>query len=210
VDSLEDLADSVNVMLKKRNYPEHHIDEYRYFVGDGIFALIERALPQNKPYDSEDIKSCLHDVNEEYEKNWHVKTRPYKGIPELLDALEVQGLFLSALSNKPQKFVSMVIPHFFPHNNFKYIFGAREGIPNKPDPGAALEISRKFGVLPSQCIFIGDSNVDMNTGKNAGMLTIGVNWGFRHKKELIDSGADHVVDYPDEIADLVKKINLAK
>jgi phosphoglycolate phosphatase len=210
VDSLEDLADSVNVMLKNRNYPEHHIDEYRYFVGDGIFALIERALPHDRTFDDGTIRSCLREVDAEYDRRWNVKTRPYQGIPDLLHALENQGLSLSVLSNKPHKFVSVVIPHFFPDNRFKYILGARDGIPRKPDPYAALEISNGSGVLPSQCVYIGDSNVDMKTGKSAGMYTVGVNWGFRHKDELIDSGADIVVDYPDEIADLILKINLGK
>jgi phosphoglycolate phosphatase len=210
VDSLEDLASSVNVMLRNRNYPEHRIDEYRYFVGDGIIALIERALPHDRTFDHETIKSCLHEVDREYERSWHVKTRPYNGIPELLNSLEAQGLLLAVLSNKPHKFVSVVIPHFFPNNKFKYILGARDGIPNKPDPFSALEISNGSGVLPSQCMYVGDSNVDMNTGKNAGMFTVGVNWGFRHEDELIESGADHVVDNPEEIAELVKEKNNQK
>jgi phosphoglycolate phosphatase len=207
IDSLEDLAESVNVMLKNRNYPEHNIEKYKYYVGDGINMLIKRSLPHGTIVDVETMKSFLLEVDAEYEKRWNVMTRPYKGIPELLHDLENIGVSLSILSNKPQKFVSVVIPHYFPDNNFKYIFGAREGIPIKPDPFAALEISNGSGVLPSQCIYIGDSNVDMNTGKNAGMFTVGVNWGFRHKKELLESGADHVVDQPAEIAELIKKIN---
>ncbi|HEY1406955.1 MAG TPA: HAD family hydrolase [Spirochaetota bacterium] len=203
VDSLEDLANSVNGMLEHYNFPLHSIDAYQYFVGEGVIVLIKRALPPEFAADEDFVLNCLSIVNEEYMNRWSDKTRPYKGIPELLQRIHDNGIKIAVLSNKPHKFTTLIVPHFFPDIQFDVIFGAREGIPRKPDPTAAIEILEKLDLHPNQCVYVGDSNIDMKTGRAAGMFTVGVSWGFRPEKELREAGADRVISSPDEILEVL-------
>jgi phosphoglycolate phosphatase len=203
VESLYDLADSVNAMLERFGFPTHPDDAFKYFIGDGIINLIKFSLPKDRSGDDEFVRSCLDIVNDEYLRRWNVKTRPYDGIHQMLRDLSERDVHLAVLSNKPHEFTSIMVPHFFPDINFEMILGARDDLPRKPDPTSVNLIMKKMELLPEECLYIGDSNIDMRTGKNGGIYTVGVIWGFRPEKELIDAGADLIVCDPQEIVNLV-------
>jgi phosphoglycolate phosphatase len=205
IDSIEDLMDSMNDVLEKYNYPLHSVEDYKYFVGNGIEQLIIRALPQNVSDNDEFVLKIVKEYRDEYNKKWHDKSKPYEGIPELLSILEKLGLSMVVFSNKADYFTQKIIKHFFPDNNFKIILGARENFPNKPDPAGALEISRSLNIPPDSFLYLGDTNTDMQTANAAGMFPVGVLWGFRKKDELIENGAKELISHPLELLEIINR-----
>lgn len=205
IDSLEDLADSVNAALVMAGFPTHPVDTYRTFVGNGIEMLIKRALPPDalQHMSSAEIQAVVQNMNQVYASNWHAKTRCYAAIPELVAHLHQHGMPLAVLSNKPHAFTCEIIDYFFPQKPFRLVYGARPGLPHKPDPTTALSLAAELAVPPAQITFIGDSNVDIQTGLRAGMSTLGVCWGFRSQEELVSAGAAALVRQPAEIARLL-------
>ena len=202
VDSLGDLADSTNTVLARRGFPVHELDEYRYFVGDGMLNLILRALPEEKAVPS--FARELHpEIDAEYSSSWHNRTRPYAGIPELLSELSSRGIRLAVLSNKPDHFTKQIVSYFFPDIPFSPVFGYRDGIPRKPDPTAALDIVKTFGLLKTEVLYLGDTNTDMRTANAAELYAVGASWGFRPIEELADSGAQAIIDNPLQLLDLL-------
>ncbi len=195
LNSLEDLADSANFSLSACGFPEHPVASYRQFVGDGVRMLLQRALPEESRTE-ETISRCLEVFNKEYRQGWNRKSVPYPGIPELLDWLRDQGLALSVLSNKPHTFIQEIMDYYFSDWNFSPVYGASPDFPRKPDPAGVGLIREQLSVEPGQVIFMGDSNVDMNTAKNAGVLAAGALWGFRGAEELARSGADLLLEDP--------------
>ncbi len=202
LDTLEDLGNSVNGVLEKRDLPTHALDEYRYFVGDGTAMLISRALPQGKRND-ETIRACLEELREEYGRNWNVNTRPYEGIPEMLDALTEHGLKMAVLSNKQHEFTKLCVADLLPNWTFDVVFGQRDEVRRKPDPAGALEVAEHLNLSPADFLYLGDSAVDMKTATAAGMFPVGVLWGFRSAEELKDGGAQALIERPLEILDLL-------
>lgn len=197
VDSLNDIADSMNHVLSVHGFPLHPVSDYRFFVGEGMRVLVTRALPQGLS-DQKLIDLCLSQMKEEYSRIWNHKTRVYDGILQLLKYLSDQGFVLTVLSNKPHEFTVKVINHYFGNSVFKEVVGA--GIfPPKPDPAAALSIARLCQISPSDFLYLGDSAVDMKTAKSAGMFACGCLWGFRGREELLDSGADLIVEEPKSV-----------
>jgi phosphoglycolate phosphatase len=199
VDSLQDLADAANQVLTDYGYPIHSVDAYRYFVGDGLRTLIERVAPADlteKEYDD-----CLRRFEKVYTLNWRRNSCPYPGIHAMLAGLKNAGLSLAVLSNKPHSFTLEFVDYFFPGGIFPIVFGQRPEVEKKPSPAGALEIAEMMAVAPSKCLYIGDTAVDMQTGKSAGMFTVGVLWGFREKQELLDHRADKIVQHPMEIVE---------
>ena len=203
LDTLEDLADSMNAVLSSRGYPAHPLASYRYFVGDGVGELVRRALPAGVASDEKVVRACTEGMRVEYDRRWHDKTRLYDGIAELLDALVGAGVRLTVLSNKPDPFVQVILQHFFAAWQFAAALGARPSVPRKPDPAAALEIGRLLGVTPADFLYLGDTNTDMQTARSAGMVPVGALWGFRTKQELLEAGAVAVVSHPMEVMHLV-------
>ena len=201
LDTLHDLADSANEALAAAGLPAHPVDSYRTFVGDGINMLVQRILPPGQ-CDDEMVAHVLALYRAAYGRGWNKKTRPYAGIPETLHELSFKPVKLAVLSNKPQKFTELCITHLLPGNPFQLIHGQRDNVPRKPDPGGALEIARAFQVLPGEVLFIGDSKTDMDTATAAGMRAIGVSWGFRPVEELVEHGAERVVNRPAELLEL--------
>lgn len=200
INSLEDLADSTNYALKKNGFSTYETQKYKYFVGDGVPMLIKRALGERY---AEKAQEAVHaDFNEFYNEHYADKTRPYKGCEVLLKAIEKQGAKCAVLSNKPDNFVKIIVKKIYPDFNFAWVQGKMEGVPKKPDPSSLLFILRSLGVKKENTLYIGDSNVDVFTGKNAGITTCGVTWGFRGRGELEAAGADYVVDSPEEILKL--------
>lgn len=197
-DTLEDLATAVNYGLIKLGYPVHHIDKYNNFVGNGILKLCERALPEGK---SESLQE-LHDIFDSFYKNHCMdKTKEYTGITELLRQLSKNGVDIAVATNKDQTFATKIVAKLFPYIKFVKVLGGCNERPKKPAPDIIYEIKgdREY----SEIYMIGDSNVDIETAKNAGMKSIGCLWGFRTEQELKDAGADYVVSEPSEIKEII-------
>lgn len=201
VDSLSDIADSMNSVLLRNGFPSHDINDYRLFIGEGMRVLVKRALPQDFS-DQDLIDFYTGQMKNEYAKRWNRKTRIYSGISELLTTMKNCHITLSVLSNKPHGFTVKMVEYYFGNSIFKQVMGAGQ-FPEKPNPAAALYIAQSINIDPSGFLYIGDSAVDMKTAKSAGMFACGCLWGFRGKEELISGGADRIVAVPDEISDML-------
>ncbi len=202
LDTLEDLGNAMNRVLVKKGFPTHSLDAYRYFVGDGITMLVTRTLPP-EDRDNETTHYCLEAFREDYSQNWNIKTKPYDGIPEMLDAVAARGLKMAILSNKPDDFTKRCVAELLPNWDFDLVLGQRKGVPQKPDPAGALEIAAHFQVPISQILYLGDTAVDMQTAIAAQMLPVGALWGFRPLEELQKSGARAFLKQPIEILTLI-------
>lgn len=197
VDTLDDLADTANRMLAEAGYPQHPLQMYRYFVGDGLKVLIERIVPAGTA--EEEKKRCSQRFLEIYADHWRRKSCLYPGIDAMLADLKKAGMRLAVLSNKPHSFTLQHIEHFFPEKTFEVVFGQRTGVEKKPSPAALLEIASILDIPLKACVYTGDTAVDMQTGRAAGIFTIGVLWGFRDRRELLENQADMIVQHPMEI-----------
>lgn len=202
LDTLDDLADSMNAALLELELPTHPTECYRYFVGDGVRELAKRVLPVNHQ-DEELINLTMRRMSAEYDKRWNNKSKPYPGIEELLDALAQLGLNMAVLSNKPDPFTQIMVPALLPNHRFYPVLGARTGIPVKPDPQAALEIAACLEIAPNEIFYVGDTATDMMTANAAGMVAIGAAWGFRPVEELLEFGAKRILYHPMELVDLI-------
>jgi phosphoglycolate phosphatase len=200
LDSLEDIADAANAALTDAGYAPHPLDAYRHFVGNGLKTLMRRTVPENV---DETAIAALHEgMARHYENNWRNKTRPYAGVPQMLEHLSGHGLPMAVLSNKAHFFAEMIIRHFFPMVPFVRVQGKTETGKAKPDPAMALTIAGDMGVRPEHIAFVGDSGVDMDTAVAAEMLPVGVLWGFRSEEELLAHGACRILRRPLEIMDI--------
>lgn len=182
LNTLDDLANSMNYVLRKHGFPVHAVERYRYFVGNGMEKLVRRALPPESQ-DEKMVELCLFEMEREYSERWHDATSPYGGINELIDRLDSMGIKISVLSNKPDYLTKMTTDKYFGITRFSFVIGARIGVPKKPDPFSALEISRLSKIPPSDYLYLGDSGVDMKTANAAGMYAVGATWGFREIDE---------------------------
>jgi len=198
LNTLEDLGDCMNRVLSRAGYTTHPIDDYRYFVGDGIKNLVRRVVPEQRR-DEATIRQIQTAMVEEYGKHWADKTDPYPGISALLDELMKREIKKGILSNKPHATTKVIAERYFKDWRFDPVFGARDGVPRKPDPAAALEICGLWGLEPSEVLYAGDTNTDMQTARQGGMFAVGVLWGFRSKEELIENGAQELIAAPQEI-----------
>ena len=202
LDTLDDLADSANAMLETQGFPTHPVSAYRHFVGDGVRVLIERILPKDA-LDEATIETCMAVYRAAYAERWNAKTRPYPGIPEMLDELVERGIRLAVLSNKPHEFTERCIAEFVGKWPWEVVFGMRDGVPKKPNPAGALQILEKLEITPESCLYLGDTDTDMQTAKNAGLHAVGVTWGFRERDELVANGAQTLIDHPSELMSLL-------
>ena len=202
LDTLEDITSSVSRVLEQNGFPAHNMDTYRKFVGDGALKLVIRALPEDKRDDTI-VRQCYDAFLEDYSRNWNVKTRPYDGIPELLDKLTTRGLKMAVLSNKPHNHTIKCMEGFLSDWNFDVVFGQRDNIPKKPDPAGALEIAEHLNISPSDFLYLGDTETDLKTSFAAGMFPVGVLWGFRTAEELQKNGAKVLIKRPLEVLELL-------
>jgi len=202
LDTLVDIAYCTNKILSERGYPIHHVDAFRYFVGDGAKMLMKRVLPEEVRNETL-IDECRKDFETMYRECWNRQTVPYQGIPELLNALTKLKLKMAVLSNKPQEFTILTVYHFFQNWNFDVILGQREGVPKKPDPAGMLEICQQLKVSSQEFLYLGDTDTDMKTAVAAGCYPVGVLWGFRSEKELKDNGAKTIIKNPMDALDLL-------
>ena len=198
LNTIADLAGATNYALQACGYPTHDTDAYRYFVGNGINKLFERALPETER-NEENIR-CIRSLFIPYYNIHNADfSRPYPGITHVLETLQARGCLLAVASNKYQEATSKLIRQYFPNLSFVRIFGQRDNIPSKPDPSVVFEIMKAAGVQPEDTAYIGDSCVDMQTGINAGVETIGVSWGFRPRTELEAYHPAFIADTPEEL-----------
>lgn len=200
LNTLEDLADSVNFALAANQLPERTLQEIRRFLGNGVRKLVERSLPEGC---DEAVGNKVFDKFREYYKEHCAdKTRPYEGISELLDSLQDKGYYLAVVSNKADFAVKELCETYFP-KKFEYAVGEREGIRRKPYPDSVLEVLDKLHIKKEHAIYVGDSEVDIQTAKNAGIEMICVKWGFRDVEYLLEQGAEKMVAYPNEILEIL-------
>lgn len=202
LNSLEDLADSANWMLQQHSFPTHPVDDYRYFVGDGMRKLIERIIPPKELNDPQ-ISRCQHEFLDYYRIHMEDKTTVYEGITELLMELKNRGLKVAVATNKAHIAVEPLMTKYFPTIRFDALFGQREGIPVKPAPQIMFDILRHTGCEPSDTLHIGDTATDMQLAHNAGVTAVGVLWGYRPLEELEKAGAEHIIQRPLELLDLI-------
>ena len=197
VDTLGDLADATNEALRRRGFPAYPEEQYRQMVGNGARRLIERALGERCT--PELTGQLLADFVRIYDEGCLRRTAPYPGIPEAVTALKERGLRLAVVTNKPEEQAGKIVRHFFGPHVFTCVVGGRPGRAAKPDPAAALEVLAALGVPPAAALFVGDSDVDMQTAHNAGMRSAGAVWGFRGEEELRRAGAGILLRKPVEI-----------
>lgn len=198
LNTIDDLAVSTNYALRRHGFPEHEYGEYRIFVGNGITRLIERALPEEARQESIILKLREEFVSH-YRQHKTDLTRPYPGIPELLENLHSRGIGLAVASNKYHQGTIELIRHYFAPELFSVVLGQRENIPTKPNPAIVEDILKQTGARKESTLYVGDSGVDMQTARNSGLISVGVTWGFRPRQELEDNGACHLIDQPQEI-----------
>ncbi|MBN2077697.1 MAG: HAD family hydrolase [Spirochaetes bacterium] len=202
LDTLRDIAGSMNAVLGARGLPGHPVERYRDFVGDGMENLVRRVLPPG-PHDEATVRAMVGEMRSEYAWRWDRTTRLYPGMDRLLDALRGRGMPLAILSNKPDDFTREMAARFLGRWEFAVVAGMREGVPIKPDPAAALEIAQTMRIEPGEFIYLGDTGTDMRTAVRAGMFPVGVLWGFRGEKELRDNGARVLLESPPDMLDLL-------
>jgi phosphoglycolate phosphatase len=202
LDTIEDLADSMNAALNGLGFPGHSADACKQFVGDGVEMFAFRALPETHRDDAT-VARCAADMREAYRECWRLKTRPYEGITELLDGLTRLNLKMAVLSNKPDDFTKAMVAELLAKWRFDPVLGVRPSVPKKPEPTAAIEIATKLELLPERFLYLGDTGTDMKTATAAGMFPVGALWGFRTAEELRSSGAEVLVDHPREVLDLL-------
>ena len=193
LNTIADLATATNVALEHYGLPTHKEDEYKFFVGNGINKLFERALPEDKR-NEEYVMKIRSIFVPYYDAHNSDLSRPYQGINELLLDLQNAGIKIAVASNKYQAAAVKLVKEFFPDINFAEILGQRDGVPSKPDPTIVNEITEHTGISKKDTVYVGDSCVDMQTGKNADITTVGVSWGFRPKAELESYNPDCIAD----------------
>ncbi len=204
IDSLADIAESINRMLDGRSYPRCEIAVFKEMVGDGMEKLVERALPE-AARDAAMIKVCTEEYRTHYDQLWQQETKPYEDIATTLEALKARGLKLGVISNKTHRFTVPMTELFFGEGYFDLILGQRDDVPRKPDPAGAYEAAAFFGLATSECAYVGDSGIDMQFAKSSGMVGIGVDWGFRSVAELRENGAVHIISKPGELLEIHEK-----
>lgn len=194
VDSLAGITASLNRALAESNLPGHPHEAVRGFIGNGSRVLIQRAVRAGS--DERLIDEIEAAFKKDYDLTWPAGTLAYDGIFEALAELQDRGHPLAVLSNKPHPFTTAMVSRLFPNTRFDSVIGQRPGIAHKPDPGGALEIAFAFGMKPEQFSIIGDSTMDIETAKNAGMHAVAVTWGFHDRDRLLAAGADVMIDQP--------------
>ncbi len=204
LDTLEDICDVVNSVLSSNGMPGKSIDEVRLAVGRGVEELVLKLIPSDIATGIV-VERISDQIRKTYLEQGSVKTRPYPGIKEVLKSLQVEQVPMAVLTNKPQESAEKVLNIHFSDISFVSINGVKPGCPMKPSPEVVIPVIEKLGVLPGNTLMVGDSDIDMDTAVNAGMIAVGVSWGFRDVSLLLDHGAEFIIDSPEEILEIVQK-----
>jgi len=208
LNTIDDLSDSMNYMLHHFGYPEHSdLFYHMQAVGSGAKNYVKNCLPEDVRADDAKVEECLAFYKAYYNAHSSIKTKPYDGVKEIMQYLSEENIQIVILSNKPDEPVKDLAKKWFSEFKIPCVYGEREGIPRKPDPKGPLAIAEEMGLSPSEIAFVGDSDVDIKTGLNAGMTSIGVLWGFRTKEQLEAAGAEHLVETKEAFISLIKQLN---
>lgn len=202
LNTIADLAESTNYALNQHHFPTHPTESYRFFVGNGINKLFERALPEGEKK-AENIANIRKSFLAYYSEHNMDRSEPYPGIPGLLQSLHERGIQLAVASNKYHEATCILVKHYFPDIPFAAVFGQREGITPKPDPTIVHDILSATEIEATDTLYVGDSGVDMQTANNSGVTACGVTWGFRPRTELEQFHPHHIVDHPEDILQIV-------
>ncbi len=202
VDSLTDLALNVNKGLRANGLPEHPVESYRKFVGDGRAMMVKRAMGERSG-DKEKFNSIIEIFNREYSLHCNDNTASYEGCNALLQQLTAHNILTAVLSNKPDEFVGQILNKVYPNHTFTEAWGQKPEYKCKPDGESLHAMLRLHHIAPDECIYIGDSNVDVYTAQNGGVKMAGVSWGFRGKAELLGAGAPFVADTAEELLEYI-------
>lgn len=203
LDTIGDLAAACDEVLRRHELPTYSLEEYKAFVGSGIMRLVERAIPEELRTE-EFINVLRKDFVAYYFENISENTIIYKDVEWMLHELEKRGVAMAIASNKFQEGTSKLVNHFFGKYHFEAVLGQRAGVPLKPSPQIIYDICQITTYTANKILYVGDSGIDIETAKAAGVESVGVTWGFRSKEELVEAGADHIVSSPKEIIKLFK------
>lgn len=202
-DTVTDLAVSVNYALNKNGLPTHPVDSYKLFAGNGMRIMVQRAMPDDQK-EGTLYEQVVADYAAYYALHSMDNTKPYDGVCELLDELRSMGYLTAVVTNKPHVQAVPLIAQMLP-DKFDVVIGQQEGVPSKPDPAMPLMAMKQLGVTPEECVFVGDSGVDILTGLNSGAYPVGVLWGFRGREELLQNGAKELISKPCQLIDILKR-----
>lgn len=205
LDTLPTISYYCNLTLREFDLPEIPEERYKYLAGNGAKVLIERMIDEVGADREEYFDKMFKFYNKEYDKNVSYLTKAFDGVPELLAGLKEIGISTAVLSNKPD-FAAVNVVKLFLGDLIDIAHGGRDGIPLKPAPDGVFKIFEEAGATAEECLYVGDTGTDMETGKNSGIFSIGVLWGFRKEDELLQNGADMIVSHPLEILEYAKKI----
>jgi len=196
IDSLEDLAESMNSALVANGLPAHPIKDYKLMIGDGLTNLAKRAAGSDNAAVYEPVLAKMREI---YKKNATNKTAIYKGITQVVNKLKADGIKLAVLTNKLEPFALSLVDYFFEKDTFDFVKGATLASNVKPDPAGMLELLQQLDVKPAETILIGDSGVDMQVADSVGAFGVGAAWGFRPRQELERNRAKAIIDTPEQL-----------
>ena len=202
LDTIDDIGTAANTVLEELGYPSHPLPAYQKFVGSGVAVLFQRAIQGGKPRQSE-VEDCVARFQRVYASCWNQASKPYNEILELLKKLSISQCKLAILSNKPDVFTKKCVSYYFSSYHFEPVFGQRSNVTRKPDPQAVWEIMQQHQSSAEQTMFVGDSEIDVQTAQNAGVFSVGVGWGYRGSEVLLAQGVDLIVEHPSDLLDFL-------
>lgn len=205
MDTLSSIAYYVNFTMGKMHLPHIETEKFKYFAGDGRTVLLQKSLAYHHADTPENLKAAIQIYDAAYEQDVMYLTKPFDGIKEELQKLKSMGIGIAVLSNKPHNVTQWIVHKTFGDGFFGEVFGQREEVPKKPAADGLLSIAKSFDAAPSECVMVGDTDVDMLTGKNAGARRLGVLWGFRTREELEENGAEIIIDDINNLAQSITK-----
>lgn len=205
LNTIEDLARACNHVCEQRGWPTFSIDSYRYKVGNGMLKLVERFMPAEYAGDERMFSQAFAEFRSYYDEHKEDHTAPYPGISTMLDALREEGVTLAVLTNKDHAAAAPLVQRYF-GDRFSLVQGCTAAFPPKPAAPVTLHVLAQLGVKPSNVLYVGDSNVDVQTGHNAGLAVAGVTWGFRGRAELEAEEADFIAEQPEDIVSIVRGV----
>jgi phosphoglycolate phosphatase len=201
LDTVKTIAYYVNTTLENNGIEPIEVEQFKYLAGRGMADLIRRSLEYRGCYEESFYQKVLREYDAAYNANVSYKTTIFEGLKETLDAIKALGIRIAIVSNKPDFATRTVVNELYGEGYFDFVTGQKPGGILKPDPTVVLSVMEQFGATREECLYIGDTSTDMQTGKNAGMFTIGVLWGFRGREELLENGADLLIAKPHELYD---------
>ena len=204
-DTIDAIRGAINATMRQYGYPEKTYEDIRRVIGNGAKNLVRGCMPVEAAADAAQHERVFLTYQDNYDRGHLATDRCYDGIPELISALHAAGVRLAVLSNKQDRHVQGLIAQLFPNGEFSVVMGQMDHLPKKPDPTVPLMIAEQLGILPSECAFIGDSEVDIRTAKNAGMPAIGVSWGYRDRDLLLAQGPDALADSIRQLTEILLK-----